>query len=186
MTEEYRFDNEWDDFASQEEPPRKGGSLLLWLLLAVVAVAAFAVTFFLVGGHDDKPASTAPTTVQSQETTQGTEPSASSSGASDESSSNSSTAEFPAGYGSECSGGEVSDQDIRTRDGSGSSCDFVTEVKSKVIEKIAQDKAATSFSVSPYSAVNHTPVSLLCDRQNHLTHCTGGNAVDIYVRDNLN
>lgn len=199
MTNDHHPHEPWDgdyDTDPQGDAERPRRSLLPWLLIGVLAVVAFAATYLFVGGGGEKASPvSAPSTVASQHPeaseTSATDPSQSSTSSTDspDSSSDSTTADFPSGYGTDCNEGddtsEITDDDIRTKDGSGSSCAFVTEVKSKVIEYVAQNDGATDFSVEPYSAAKDEPIALSCQRENHLSHCTGGSSVDLYVRDNV-
>lgn len=179
-----------------------------WLaptLVIVMAMLAFALAWFVTRGNSDSPSVAQPSTPSSSASSAATSGSASSnassssatsspssatSSESSSSSSNSSSssdvspAAFPADSVATCGDGEsVPTSSVRLAQGTNSTCAYVSDVVNKVNSHLAQDAAATSFTIQPYSEALHRVVPLDCSRANHLSYCTGGTNVRLWVSD---
>lgn len=200
------FDGYSSSYGDEARSPRRGkGGWLIPVVIVLLGVAAFGAVMMLLSrgpGHDGTTAgpsvgqlSPSSRVSASQEATS-QEPSAeeSSAGSTPEESSSESAssdttsaaaADFPADTGTACLGGTIADADIQIRNGTGSSCAYVSAIKSQVLAHLAEDPQATVFTVSPYSVARREYVSLTCSRSDHLTRCTGGRNVDAYVKDRV-
>lgn len=185
------------------EPPRRRPRWLIPVASAfTVALLGGGIAAAAMLGHSDPSSSTAPSSVavappattSSAQTTpsEGTTapPTETSSEAPSEeaSATEQPTDDFPMDVGTGCRTdgvlSQVSEADVRTGTDS-STCAFVSNARQEVLDAISGGAGGT-FEVRPYSAFLGDVVPLNCSRTNHLTHCTGGTNVDIWVQDSDN
>lgn len=174
------------------------------VLVIVAAVLALALAWFVTRharGDDSTSAPTMPATIAQSPTSEAssssspatpsssTETSATStatstsSNSSSSSSSSSPAADFPAGTVTTCGDGQGLPADVRIAAGSGTTCAYVNAARGEVLAKVSADDGATAFTVAPYSESLHRVIPLSCQRANHLTQCSGGTSVKMWVRD---
>lgn len=171
-----------------------------WLAPAfviVLATTAFAVAWLVTRGGGDAPRAATPSvTTQPGSTPAPTSsegdtsaPVGSSSGTSSTTSSSSSSgsassASFPADAKATCGSGQaVPTSSVRLAPGTTSTCPYVAEAVAKVNAHLMADAGSTQFTIEPWSAALGRVVPLSCTRQNHLSYCTGGSNVRLWVSD---
>lgn len=200
------YSSSYDD--EDARPPRRGKTgWLIPVVIVLLGVVAFGAVMMLLSrgpGHDGTTAgpsvaqlspssrASASQAEPSQETTSqesSEEPtpveSSSEEPTPSDTTTSSAAAEFPADTTTACLGGTISDADVKIRNGSGSSCAYVSAIKSQVLAHLAENPQAAVFTVSPYSVSRREYVPLSCSRADHLTRCTGGRNVDAYVKDRV-
>ena len=85
-----------------------------------------------------------------------------------------------------CGSGEaVPTSSVRLARGTNSSCAYVGDVVSKVNEHLEKNPGATTYTISPYSSTLRKVVPLNCTRSDHLSACTGGSNVRLWVSDSV-
>ena len=172
-----------------------------WLapaLVIVLASLAFATAWFITRGSGSRPpvaqpsAATAPSDTPSSRTQPQTgtaAPSTSEAPASSSTTPSSSVAtkaSFPAGTVATCGSGEaVPTSSVRLARGTNSTCSYVADVVTKVNAHLAENPGATTYTVSPDSSSLRKVVTLHCTRADHLSECTGGSNVRLWVSDSV-
>lgn len=195
---DYDYESEYN--ASYRAPmPEPARPRPRWVIPAAGALTVAALVGGIAGitmlnrSDSDAPSPTvaaassestsAPTASPSEETSTPSDDTSSES----EASSSQTTDDFPSSAGTSCaegdSTGQVSEPDVRTGTDS-SSCAYVTNVRQEVLDAISGG-ATDTFEIRPYSATRGDVIPLNCSRTNHLSHCTGGKNVDVYVQDSL-
>lgn len=165
-----------------------------WLAPAFIialAVCAFAGAWAMTRGggpaHTPQaPLPVAPSTTAPDPTAADPSPSATpnSSDTPSTSSPTPTTAAFPADAVATCGGGQpLTDPSVRLAPGTASSCSYVLAAAQAVRAELAGRPSATSFTITPYSALLKRTVALSCTRTAHLSECVGGNDVHLWVRD---
>lgn len=168
-----------------------------WLgpaFVIVLATTAFAVAWLLTRGNGDTPRAATPSvttqraSAPSQTSSAGgaSAPAGSSSDSSSTSSSapDTSAAPFPPEAVATCGSGQaVPTSSVRLAPGTFSTCAYVAEAVTKLNAHLTTDRASTQFTIEPWSAALGRIVPLTCTRQNHLSYCTGGSNVRLWVSD---
>lgn len=169
-------------------------------IVIVLAMMAFAIAWLVTRGHDrtDRAATPSVTTQRtstpsSTSTDAGaTAPTDSSAPTSTRSSTSTppsatSSASFPPDAVATCGNGQaVPTSSVRLAPGTTSTCPYVAETVTAVNDHLTRDAEATLFTIEPWSAALGHVVPLTCTRQNHLSYCTGGSNVRLWVSDTVN
>lgn len=186
--------------SSEPVPYRRASRRPDWLapaLVIVLATLAFATAWFVTRGAGSSPnvaqpsGATAPSNTSSTQmpsTSGPSDPSASDSSTSATSSSTSpaTRASFPADAVATCGSGEaVPTSSVRLARGTNSTCAYVGDVVNKVNAHLEKNPDATTYTISPYSTTLRKIVSLNCTRADHLSACSGGSNVRLWVSDSV-